>query len=111
MYVKKMGGKVYGASFTAAERKALNLEIQRQLAEYTRKHALEMDAVFLLCLHEEFGFGLKRMKQAFMSLSSRVDELCDKYEMHDEGDNLWLCTRKLKELGVDLEQWEKERGD
>lgn len=42
MRVKKAGGKVYGADFTAAERKAMNLEIQRQLAEYSRKHANEI---------------------------------------------------------------------
>ena len=46
MFVKKIKGKVHGASFTAAERKALDIEIMKQLAEYTRKHALEMDAVF-----------------------------------------------------------------
>lgn len=40
-------GKVYGADFTAAERKAMNLEIQRQLAEYSRKHANEIDAIIL----------------------------------------------------------------
>lgn len=111
MIVKKAGGKVYGATLTAAERKAMNIEIEKQLAEYTRKHALEVDALFLWYLHEEFGFGLKRLKQAFLGFAPRIDELCDKYEMHDEGDDIWLCTQKLKEMGADLEQWDKERGD
>lgn len=111
MNVKKIGGKVYGASFTAAERKALDIEIMKQLAEYTRKHALELDAVFLLWLHEELGFGTKRLKKAFMSLARPVEAMCDKYEMHNESDALWLCTQRLKEIGIDLEQWDKERGD
>ena len=34
MQVKKAGGKVYGAVLTAAEKKAMDLEIQRELAEY-----------------------------------------------------------------------------
>ena len=51
MRVKKVGGKVYGADFTAAERKAMNLEIERQLAEYSRKHANEIDAIILWQLH------------------------------------------------------------
>lgn len=38
MVVKKAGGKIYGAVLTAAEKKAMNMEIERQLAEYTRKH-------------------------------------------------------------------------
>lgn len=25
--------------------------------------------------------------------------------------DVWLCTYKLKEIGCDLEKWEKERGD
>lgn len=64
MRVKKAGGKVFGADLTAAERKAMNLEIQRQLAEYDRKHANELD--------------------------------------------IWLCTYKLKEIGVDIESWNKD---
>lgn len=111
MIFKKSGGKVYGVDLTAAERKALNIEIQKQLAEYTRKHALEIDSMFLWYLHEEFGFGLKRLKQVFTGFAPKIEELCNRYEMHDEGDDIWLCTYKLKEIGADLEEWEKERGD
>ena len=57
MRIKKAGGKVYGADFTAAERKAMNLEIQRQLAEHSRKHANEIDAIILWQLHAQYGFG------------------------------------------------------
>ena len=111
MTVKKAGGKVIGAQLTAAEKKAMNLEIQRQLSDYTRKHAREIDAMFLWFLHEEFGFGLKRLKRAFTQFDSRLDELCNRYEMNTEGEDIWLCTKRLKEYGADLEQWEKERGD
>lgn len=38
MHVKKAGGKVYGAILTAAEKKAMDIEIQKELAEYDRKH-------------------------------------------------------------------------
>ena len=47
MQVKKAGGKVYGAVLTAAEKKAMDLEIQRELAEYDRKHIAEIDATIL----------------------------------------------------------------
>lgn len=41
------------ASFvlTAAEQKAMNMEIQRQLVEYDRKNELELDAIILWELH------------------------------------------------------------
>lgn len=34
MRIKKAAGKVYGAAMTVVEKKAMNLEIQGQLAEY-----------------------------------------------------------------------------
>ena len=43
MLVKKAGGKIYGAVLTSAEKKAMNMEIERQLAEYTRKHEVELN--------------------------------------------------------------------
>lgn len=42
---------------SAAEKKAMDLEIQRQLAEYDQKHLVEIDAMILWVLHERFGFG------------------------------------------------------
>lgn len=91
MQVKKAGGKVYGAVLTAAEKKAMDLEIQRELAEYDRKHIAEIDATILWVLHEQFGFGAQRLR----------------YEMEDQ-DDIWLCTQMLKRIGVDVEAWHKE---
>lgn len=80
MQVKKAGGKVYGAVLTAAEKKAMDLEIQRELAEYDRKH---------IAFHD------------------RIKELVSRYEMEDQ-DDIWLCTQMLKRIGVDVEAWHKE---
>lgn len=35
-------------------------------------------------------------------------KLIKHYEMPD--DYVWLCKEKLKEIGVDVEAWNKERG-
>lgn len=82
MQLKKAGGKVYGAVLTAAEKKAMDLEIQRELAEYDRKHIAEIDATILWVL-------------------------VSRYEMEDQ-DDIWLCTQMLKRIGVDIEAWHKE---
>lgn len=108
MRVKKAGGKVYGVELTAAEKRAMNLEIQRQLGDHTRKHSREIDALFLWYLHEAFGFGIKRLKRVYTGFVPQLNALCDRYEMHEEGDDIYLCTKKLKDYGVDLEEWEKE---
>ena len=107
---QKAGGKVYGAHLTAAEKKAMDIEIRRQLAEYDLKHANELDAMILWHLHEEFGFGPKRLKQFYDTFAVRLDELIKHYEMIDS-DMVWLCTYKLKQYGIDIEEWNKQRRD
>lgn len=104
MRVKKASGKVYGADLTAAERKAMNMEIQRQLAEYDRKHMNEIDAIVLWQLHAQFGFGATRLRRFYERFKAEYLDLVKRYEM-EESDNIWLNTYKLKEIGVDIEAW------
>lgn len=108
MQVKKIGGKVYGATLTAAEQKAMNMEIQKQIAEYDRKNIMEMDSIVLWQLHEQFGFGPKRLKRFFDNFIPAMEELVERYEMEDS-DQIWLCTHKLKEYGIDIEEWSRKR--
>ena len=105
--IKKTNGIIYGYELTAAEKKAINLEIQREIATYDRKNANEIDALFLWILHDQFGFGYDRLKRVHESFRPALDALCQRYEMHDKGDEVWLCTRKLKDIGVDIEEWNK----
>lgn len=86
------------------------MEIQRQLAEYDRKHIREIDALVLWELREQLGFGNKRLKKFYDNFSRGIEALIRRYEI-EQGDDVWLCTYKLKEIGCDLEKWEKERGD
>lgn len=76
MRIKKTGGKVYGAAMTSAETKAMNKEIQRQLAEYDEKHSMEIDALILWVLHSEFGFGEGRLRRFCDRFHGGVAELC-----------------------------------
>lgn len=110
MRVKKAGGRVYGADLTAAEKKALDIELKRYFAEYDYKNIKEIDAIVLWVLHEQFGFGPERLKRFFDNFNSSVKELLDRYEL-DESEDAWMCTYKLKEIGVDVEKWYKESED
>ncbi len=109
MRVKKAGGRILGGAMSAAEKKAMDLEIQRQLAEYDRKHLIEIDAMILWVLHERFGFGPKRLRQYYDNFRACTNELVERYQM-DAGDDVWLCTQMLRRIGVDVEQWHKETG-
>lgn len=87
---------------------AMKKQIMAELAEWDQKHYQELDALVLWVLHDEFGFGESRLKRFHERFSKSIDELIQRYVM-DDSDDVWLCTRKLKEYGIDIEEWNKER--
>lgn len=107
MHVKKLNGKVYGADLTAAEKKALAIELKKQLADWDEKHYNELDATVLWVLHEQFGFGETRLKRFHDNFVPAIKELVKRYEM-DDNDDIWLCTYKLKQYGIDISKWNEE---
>lgn len=106
MIVKKSNGKVFGARLTVAERKAMELEIKRQIAEYDKKHERDLEATALWVLHDVFGFGKDRLKKFYDNYSDSIEALAKHYEMGKD-DQTWLCEQKLREIGVDLDEWQK----
>ena len=107
MRLRKSGKRPYGMDLTANERKAMDAEIKRQLAEYDKKHGLEIDALILWVLNDEFGFGPKRLRRFYDCFADSIKALIDRYEL-DDADGIWLCTRKLKDKGIDIEAWHNE---
>lgn len=85
----------------------MDMEIRRQLAEYDEKNTLEIDAMVLWVLHSEFGWGEKRLKKFWDCFADELKALTDRYVMENT-DTVWLCTRKLKDAGIDILQWSKE---
>lgn len=96
-----------GKRITAADKKIIDIEIKSQLAEYDKKHTQEIEALILWVLHEQYGFGEKRLKKFYDSFDYEIATLLRRYEM-DEKDDVWLCTRKLKDVGIDISKWSKE---
>lgn len=107
MRVKKSGKHIYGADLSAAEKKAMDIEIRRQLAEYTKKHEQEVSAIILWELHTQLGFGYDRLKKFYDNFRPALDDLIKRYEMED-GDEAWLCTKKLKDYGFDISKMEED---
>lgn len=105
--IKKAGGKVFGAVLTAAEKKAMDMEINRQIVEADRRYADDIDAMVLYTLHVHLGFGKKRLRKFYDAFSAEHDRLIQYYQMPD--DYTWLCKEMLKRIGVDVEAWNKER--
>ena len=107
MQIKKAGGRVYGATLTDSEKKAINMEIRRQLAEMVKNNMEEVDATVLYVLMTEFGFGKKRLRRFHDTFDEQITALVHRYEM-GSNDDVWLCTEMLKRRGIDINQWNKE---
>ena len=108
MVVKQVGKLILGADLNEKEKKALDIELGKEFAKYNRNNANEVDAIILWVLHDQFGFGHDRLKKFHAAFQPSLEELCSRYEMTDKDDELWLCTRKLLDIGVDIEDWNKE---
>ncbi len=103
MRVRKAGKVLLGADLTNEEEHALNMEILNSIAEYDRNNTDELDAMILWNLHLIFGFGKARLMQFYNSFNKDLHALCERYEMTDRTDELWVCTYKLKEkFGIDI---------
>ena len=107
MQIKKSGGKIFGATLTAAERKAMNIEINRQIAKSMRRTEDESTAIVMWILHKQFGFGRKRLRKFYENYIPEIRKLTDSYEMSDE-DCGWLASHKLQEYGIDISRWSTE---
>lgn len=107
MIVKKAGGKVIGANLTAAEKKALDIEIKKELVNFNRQNWIEIDALFVWWVRRRLHFGEKRLKKFYFEFHEEFRKLIERYELGSE-DGPWLCTEQLKEEGFDLEAWHDE---
>lgn len=107
MNFKRSGKTIFGVTLTPAEQKAVDREIERQLAEQIRLCNIEVEAKVLWILHTKFNFSEDELRNFYDDIDMDLDELAKHYEMGDD-DLCWLCTRKLKDAGIDIEQWSEE---
>jgi hypothetical protein len=108
MYVRKLGKRIIGADLTAAEKRAMDIEIGKVFAEYDRKNTTEIDAIVLYLVAKHFEVDTEKLKEIYDDFISKIEALADRYELEDE-DNPWLYTFLLKDMGVDIDAWRKER--
>lgn len=108
MRVKCYNGKVFGAELTASEKKAMDIEINRQIAERISQYAADVDAMVLYTLMAHYGWKKKRLKKFWNAFIEEHKALREFYQANEPGDNEWLAHRMLKEIGVNINEWYKE---
>lgn len=106
MIVKKSGGKIFGAQLNAREKKALDMELNRQIKLFDERNQINVEACVLWALHELLGFGPKRLRGFYFRFVKYYSALLDYYDMAD--DNAYLALRALKAYGIDVEKWHRE---
>lgn len=108
MEFKRSGKYIYDVELNAKEQKAFDMFSRRRLAEHTRQHELEIEAIVIRELRRLTGWGGTRLKRFYMDFGPDLMKLCDHYEM-EEVEAPWLCTNELKKEGFDIEAWHRER--
>ena len=83
---------------------AMMHEINQQCLEKDDLLALDVDCMVLWTLHPHLGFGVKRLHDFYLAMAAEHRRMREFYEM----DDLYPERLKLKELGADVEQWQKE---
>lgn len=109
MIFKKFNGQIFGVELTKKEQKALDEEVNRQLIEMHQCFVDDFDYMILRVLHNHFGFGPQRLRKAYDLFHADNEELIKHYEMPDAG--VYIARKEMNEIGCNIEQWNKERGE
>ena len=76
-------------------------EIRKQCLDMDKEYTLDLDTMYLWTLHQRYGWGLKRLKQFYMDVFAEHMRMRKCYEM----DDMYPERHKLKEKGIDIEEW------
>lgn len=89
---------------TNRERKALEAEINRQTAQNVKNLSLNLQALVLWQLHEQEGWGKKKLLRFQKRFLPMIQELQRFYELENASETDFVCRYKLKnEVGIDVE--------
>ena len=69
--------------FSNSQMSAMEREIRKQCVEKVEQYDCLMDTVSLWVLHQEFGFGAKRLKRFYDALFTERKAMQERYEGTD----------------------------
>lgn len=91
-------------NLSANQSRIIEEEIDRQIAQNMDKLSKNILSIVLWELHEVEGFGKKRLLRFHENFVPALKELQEFYDMKTDAETEWLCKKKLKEIGVDVEE-------
>jgi hypothetical protein len=91
---------------SGAVKKAINEEVNRQIAEGVGNMSKDITATVLWQLHVQEGWGKTKLLRFAKNFGPALAELQDFYQMHSHDETDFLVKYKLKEIGVDVDKIE-----
>lgn len=85
-------------------REAMMHEIHQQVLEMDRQYQLDVDTMILWGIRQYTGWGPKKLKDFYMFMFNEHMRMREYYEM----DDMYPERKKLKDIGVDIEEWYNE---
>ena len=86
------------------EMKALEGSIREQIGASITKLKGNIEAIVLWQLHEQFGFGAKRLEAFLEGFQPALQELMNFYGVEGTEDTEFACIYNLKSIGFDTEK-------
>lgn len=82
-------------------------EVKRIAPEIMEDTAKKILTTTLYLLHSNYGWGKKRLHDFWVEYDKFYEELLKYYQLSTD-DAGWLCEQKLKDIGVDVDEWIRE---
>lgn len=92
---------------TAAQRKMLRQECVKEFETLLDTFNRDVMIQLIYLFHFKYGYGQKRLEQLTNDLKEALQSIHIHYEL-SENDTPWLCEKKLKEDGIDIDALIKE---
>ena len=87
-----------------AEMKALDGSIREQISVHVGLLKGNIEAIVLWQLHEQFGFGTKRLEAFLEGFQPALQELKAFYDVDGQEDTELACIHNLKSIGFDTDK-------
>ena len=89
---------------TNAEMKARERAIRKQIASSVDGLKANIEAIVLWQLHEQFGFGAKKLEAFLEGFQPALQELNEFYGLTDVDETECACVHNLKSIGFDTDK-------
>lgn len=94
---------------TSAQRKVLKSEVKMEFDTLLENFNREVMIKLLYMFHfkPRYKYGQKRLKQLNKDIAEALEGIEARYEL-SVNDTAWLCEKKLREDGIDVDELFKE---